>query len=112
VFRCSLEAVPEAEKAAMRTRRRPTRRHRRKRLVRRAFLIAGLLSLDFGLCKIALNHLSPSLFSASIVVEPDRQAAEASRDTLVLAQQEALCSLGNRPVYPYSVVPGGVKDYK
>jgi hypothetical protein len=56
----------------MRIRRRPTRRHRRNRLLRRAFLLAGLLSLSFGLCKIALNHLSPSLFRASMGVEPDR----------------------------------------
>jgi hypothetical protein len=104
------QAEPETEKTRMRIRRCPTRRHHRNRLLRRAFLIAGLLSLGFGLCKFALNHLSPSLFRASMAVEPDRQAADASRDTLVLAQQEALRSLENRPVYPYSIVPGGVKD--
>ena len=64
------EAGPETEKARMRIQRRPTRRHRRNRLLRRAFLLGGLLSLGFGLCKIALNHLSPSLFRASMEGNP------------------------------------------
>jgi hypothetical protein len=54
--------------------------------------------------------LSPSLFRASQSVGPDRQAVEASRNILLLTQQESLRQIENRPVYPYSVVPGGVRD--
>jgi hypothetical protein len=43
-------------------------------------------------------------------VEPQRQSAEASRDYLLAVQQEALRQMENRPVYPYSVVPGGVRN--
>ena len=39
-----------------------------------------------------------------------REAVEASRHLLLLAQQESLRQIENRPVYPYSVVPGGVTD--
>lgn len=104
------ESLPGSDKVRRRVRRRPTRRHRRNRLLRRAFLIVLLVSLGFGLTKVALNHLSPSLFRASSLLQPDRKSAEASRNSLVLAQQEVLQQTENRPVYPYSVVPGGVKD--
>jgi hypothetical protein len=70
----------------------------------------ALVCFGFGLSKVALHYLSPSLFHASIPVEPDREASEASRDALVAAQQEALRQMAQRPVYPYSVVAGGVKD--
>jgi len=63
-----------------------------------------------GLASIALRYLSPSLFKASHDGEPSRAAVEASRDHFLATQQEALRSIENRPVYPYSVVPGGVKD--
>ncbi len=72
--------------------------------------MVGFAAFGFGLSEVALHFLSPSLFHASKTVEPDRQAAEASRNTMVLAQQESLRQMENRPVYPYSVVPGGVKD--
>ncbi len=41
---------------------------------------------------------------------PERQAVEASRNILLLTQQESLRQIESRPVYPYSVVPGGVRD--
>ena len=40
---------------------------------------------------------------------PARQA-QADRNMLLLTEQESLRQMENRPVYPYSVVPGGVKD--
>ena len=66
--------------------------------------------LAIGCASVALQHLSPSLFRASQSVGPDRQAVEASRNILLLTQQESLRQIENRPVYPYSVVPGGVRD--
>jgi len=73
-------------------------------------LATTLLACGFGISAVALRYLVPSLFRASVSVEPNRQSAEASRERLVQVQQEALRSLENRTVYPYSVVPGGVKD--
>jgi len=66
--------------------------------------------LGFGFSSVALHYLSPSLFRSSRSVLPETQAAEASRNLLLLTQQETLRTMEDRPVYPYSVVPGGVKD--
>ena len=91
-------------------RRRRSRRHQRKLRIDRALLLTlgGVLTVTCA--AIALRYLSPSLFNASRNPEPSREAVEASRDHFLATQQEALRSIENRPVYPYSVVPGGVKD--
>ena len=100
---------PEAAGTAERViRRRPTRRHRRNRKIRRVLLGVFCVGLAIGSAIVALQR--SSLFHASRSVGPDRQAAEASRNILLLTQQEALRQMENRPVYPYSVVPGGVRD--
>lgn len=91
-------------------RRRRTSRHRRNRRIRRVLLAVFCAGLAIGCASVALQHLSPSLFRASQSVGPDRQAVEASRNILLLTQQESLRQIENRPVYPYSVVPGGVRD--
>lgn len=66
--------------------------------------------MGVGLSAGALLYLSPSLFHVSNSTGPSRQAAEASRNLFLRTQQEALSSMEDRPVYPYSVVPGGVRD--
>lgn len=91
-------------------RRRRTRRHRRNRLIRRTLAFFFLLALAAGVSSVALRYLSPSVFRVSKSSEPSREAAESSRARLVEAQQAALLNLEGRPVYRYSVVPGGVKD--
>jgi hypothetical protein len=73
-------------------------------------VLALSATFAFTIASIALRHLSPSLFKASNSVEPSREAVEASRHILLLTQQESLRQIENRPVYPYSVVPGGVRD--
>ena len=89
-------------------RKRRTRRHRRNRLFRRLLLsVAFALGLGFG--AVVLLRLSPSLFRASRP-KPLRESAEASRNLFLQVQQEALRSIEDLPVYPYSIVPGGVKD--
>jgi hypothetical protein len=60
----------------------------------------------------ALNYLSPSLFRSSREVEPSRESAEASRNLVLAVQQEALAEIEKRPIYPYSLVPGGVHTVK
>jgi len=105
-----LSDQPEAENLVTVVRRRPTARHRRNRTIRLALLGISLLALGLVISSVALRFLSPSLFRASRPVEPSRQAVEASRERLMQVQQEVLRSMGDRPVYPYSVVPGGVRD--
>lgn len=90
-------------------RRRRTRRHRRNRFLRRAALVAVLATLSFCFASIALRYLSPSLSrQAAKSFEAERQNAEAN--LLTLTEQETARTMEDRPVYPYSVVPGGVKD--
>lgn len=68
--------------------------------------------LTFGISGAVLRYLTPSLFRASAPVEPQRQSAEASRDAVVAVQQQVLRAMEDRPVYPYSVVPGGVRNVR
>jgi hypothetical protein len=96
----------------VRVRRRPTRRHRRNRLTRR--IVAGLLVVfcAAGLSAVALRYLSPSLHSAQ--TNPDlNRATEQARVRRQIASDLAFqpqAKASSRPVYPYSVVPGGVED--
>lgn len=90
-------------------RRRRTSRHRRNRQVRRVLMAVFCAGLAIGFGSVAL-HLSPSLFHASTSMGPDGAAAEVSRNILVRTQQESLRQMENRPVYPYSIVAGGVRD--
>jgi hypothetical protein len=68
------------------------------------------MALGLLISAAALLRLGPSVFRSSRSVETDRQSAEASLQRLLQVEQEALRSLDDRPVYPYSVVPGGVRD--
>jgi hypothetical protein len=89
-------------------RRRRTRRHRRNRQIRRVLLIVFCVGLAIGFAFVAPQLLSR--FHASRSAGPDRRAVEASRDLLLRTEQESLRQMEGRPVYPYSVVPGGVRD--
>jgi PEP-CTERM motif len=100
---------PEAEVIETAIRRRPTRRHRRNRLLRRGLVVVILVAFALGFASVALWNLSPSLFRASRAAFDGRQV-EAGRNIVLLTQQESVRQIGNRPVYPYSVVPGGVSD--
>lgn len=90
-------------------RRRPTTRHRRNRRIRRVLLAVFCVGLAIGFAGIApsLLHFHPSQTSRS-----DPQAFEASRDIVLQVEQESArqMEMADRPVYPYSVVPGGVHD--
>jgi hypothetical protein len=91
-------------------RRRRSRRHRRNRLIRR-WLAAATIGL-FTVCvsAVALRYLSPSLFRAESPSSAFRRAQLDSR--LSEIDQVLAASPSSRPVYPYSVVPGGVRDAK
>lgn len=101
---------PETVVSGTRVRRRRTRRHHRNRRIRQALIVCACAVFTFGFASVALRHLSPSLFKSSRDSEPTRQSAEASRNLFIAAQQAALHEFEDRPVYRYSIVPGGVKD--
>lgn len=105
-----MSSQQESSDTVVYVRRRISRRHQRNRRIDRALLLTLCGVLTVGCAAIALRYLSPSLFKASRDREPSREAVEASRDHFLAVQQDALRSIENRPVYPYSVVPGGVKD--
>jgi hypothetical protein len=96
-----------------RVRRRRTRRHRRNRLIRRSLAIAVLGVLVAGTSAMVLNYVSPSLFRTERSGPPSFEQAELSRQRVVqLNELLSHAPSANRPVYPYSVVPGGVEDAK
>jgi hypothetical protein len=70
------------------------------------------VALGFGFASVALQYLSPSLFRASKPIASEHRAAASATNLLLLTQQEASRSVKDRPVYPYSVVPGGVNDVR
>jgi PEP-CTERM motif len=94
-------------------RRRRTRRHRRNRLIRRGLLAACLVILVGGVSALTLKYLAPSLFWAQ-TAPPTFQQAELSRERVLNLNQllSEVAPAENRPVYPYSVIPGGVEDAK
>jgi hypothetical protein len=96
-------------------RRRRSRRHSRNRRIRRWLAVAAIGFCAAVLSSVALQHLSPSLFRAQQSAPPSFQQAELSRRRLItlnqiLSEQAQLAT--DRPVYPYSLVPGGVEDAK
>lgn len=74
-------------------------------------LFVGVLAcFAMGFSLAALRVFSPSLFRAE-QGGPDRQLSEASRTRLLQINEETLRRPSSgRPVYPYSLVPGGVED--
>lgn len=65
-----------------------------------------------GFASVALTYLSPSLFRASRQRVPDLQKIQADENLVQMVQQESARQMDERPVYPYSLVPGGVRDVK
>ena len=98
-------------------RRRRTRRHRRHRLIRRSLLVtvllvgglvgAALLPFDFGsfLAESFSSHPAPEWSSGDVRRDLALSASSASDATEDFSKEA-------RPVYPYSIVPGGVHDPK
>lgn len=73
-------------------------------------MVAVCALFTLAIANAVLRHLGPSLFRASNGVEPQRQSVEASREAVVARQQEVLRQMEDRPVYPYSIIPGGVHN--
>jgi hypothetical protein len=104
--------VSSNDRKGMPHRRRRTRRHRRNRLLRHCLVvfILGFFAAAFSVA--ALRHFGPSLFRSASAHVPDRQQLEASRTRVLLAEEalEHQSRAKGRPVYPYSIVAGGVED--
>jgi hypothetical protein len=102
---------PEVSTGAVRPRRR-TRRHRRNRLLRHCLVVFILGFFAAALSVAALRQFGPSLFRSASSHVPDRQQLEASRTRVLLAEEalEHQSRAKGRPVYPYSIVAGGVED--
>jgi hypothetical protein len=104
--------VPDPENGNVRViiQRRPTRRHRRNRFIRRLLLLSVVALFAAVASSLALRYLGPSVFNAFLHRDFDGQnpgrASSANLDQIFSQIQPA------RPVYPYSVVPGGVEDSK
>jgi hypothetical protein len=101
---------PESGNVQVVVRRRRTSRHRRNRILRGwlAFAVVAVFSASASI--LALQYLSPSLFRARESAPPALKQSELSRAVTmsrIFSHVQA-----PRPVYPYSVVPGGVQDAK
>ncbi len=98
---------PENGKPQVVVRRRRTRRHRRNRFIRRLLATLFFTVLIASVSTLALMYFSPSLFRASQATPHILPPPEPSREGTV---SEIARAQSTRPVYPYSVVPGGVED--
>ena len=103
---------PEISSNARALRRRRTRRHRRNRLLRQCLVVFTLGFFAAAFSTAALRQFGPSLFRSRSARVPDRQQVEASRTRVLLAEEalEQQSRTKGRPVYPYSIVAGGVED--
>jgi hypothetical protein len=104
--------VTDPESGNVVFRRRRTQRHRRNRLIRRSLAAATLAVFIVSVSTFALLYFSPSLFSgrqseSRAVTQPELTLGRADAIDQVLSEARP-----SRPVYPYSVVPGGVEDAK
>jgi hypothetical protein len=89
-------------------RRRRTSRHRRNRKIRRTLLGVFCVGLAIGVALVLPSVLSSLHHARS--QEPSPETVEASRNILLLTEEESLRQMEQRPVYPYSIVPGGARD--
>jgi hypothetical protein len=103
---------PQNGNIQMVMRRRRTRRHRRNRIIRR-FLAAGVIAVcAASVSGLALRYFSPSLFHAAQATRPVFEQAKPNRNREITLNQALSRAQPPRPVYPYSVVAGGVEDAK
>lgn len=102
---------PQHGKTRTVRRRRPSRQHRRNRSIRKWLRAAATLTVVAGLSALAMQYLSPSLFHKDAGLRTihvnDLNNEQVATVNEILAHGQP-----SRPVYPYSVVPGGVGNVK
>lgn len=92
--------------------RRRTRRHRRNRILRRCLAVGTISIVTVIVSGLVLEFVSPSLFRAPRSSVPVYDRVELARDRAPALDQIALQAKAPRPIYPYSVIPGGVENAK
>jgi hypothetical protein len=102
---------PESGKAQVIVKRRRTRRHRRHLIIRRWLFLAVLAGFTACASTVALRYFGPSVFSIWQRNVPRSEPTSLSREQAMLDQILSQVQ-PSRPLYPYSVVPGGVNDAK
>jgi hypothetical protein len=103
-----VSSQPEAGRVVIR--RRCSSRHRRHRRTRRALLITLCALTVLSVSSVLLQRLSPSLFRAGSHIAEANTSEQAAQKTLDLFQQEAAREMARHPIYPYSVISGGVRS--
>ena len=93
-------------------RRRRTRRHRRNRLIRRSLTAATVVIIVASVSTFALQYFSPSLFSRRQSAPPPLERSDLTLGRTSAINQILSDAQPSRPVYPYSVVAGGIEDVK
>jgi len=107
--------VPEPESGNVQVvvrKRRRTRRHRRNRAVHRWLATLSIALVTAAVSTFALMHFSPSLFHSNQSTAAALQRYELTHEGVATVNQILSQAQPARPVYPYSVVPGGVEDAK
>lgn len=102
--------MPDPENGSRVVRRR-SRRHRRNRFIRRCLVLTVMALLVASASVVAMRYLNLTLFRAQNLdpIPVVHHAAGLFDQSTPLNQ---VLSEPQRPVYPYSVVPGGVQDVK
>lgn len=63
-----------------------------------------------SLSSVALQHFTPMLYRATVHRTEAHVSEQAAQRTLDLVQQETAREMARRPIYPYSLVSGGVRN--
>jgi hypothetical protein len=102
---------PENGNVPVIVRRRRSRRHRRNRVVRRLLFLSVVAVCAAGASITALQHLDLSFLRDRSRERAAYQAALARERALAL--ERIIAQAGpSRPIFPYSVVPGGIDSGK
>jgi PEP-CTERM motif len=106
--------VPDPENGNVQVvvRRRRTRRHRRNRQIRRSLALVVVAICVISFSSFALRYFSPSVFGRSQSASGTVQHSELRLDEAAKLNRILSDARPSRPVYPYSVVAGGVEDAK
>jgi hypothetical protein len=102
---------PESGKAQVTVRRRRTRRHRRHLIIRRWLFLTVLAGCTACASTVVLRYFGASVFSFSQRNARGFEYPSSSQEQALLDQILSRVR-PSRPLYAYSVVPGGVDDAK
>lgn len=91
-------------------RRRRSSQHRRHRRIRRALWVTLCSLAVLSISSVTLQHFTPSLFRGTISRAEPNLSEQAAQRMLDVVQQEAAGEMARRPIYPYSLVSGGVRN--